>query len=133
AHGAVVIVETLAAAVAVANDYAPEHLIIATRQTRELCNRIGNAGSVFLGHYTPEALGDYISGTNHVLPTGGWARSRSGLSTTDFMRRMTVQQATPDGLRSLGPAGARLAAHEGLEAHRRAITLRLDSLTETKR
>ena len=92
-----------------------------------------DAGSVFLGHYTPEALGDYISGTNHVLPTGGWARSYAGLSLTDFMRRMTVQEATPEGLRNLGPDGARLAAHEGLDAHRLAIQLRLDRLEEESR
>ena len=128
ASGAILIVEKLAQAVTVANEYAPEHLIIATDDASALCRDITSAGSVFLGHYTPEALGDYISGTNHVLPTGGWARSVAGLSITDFMRRMTVQQATPEGLRRLGPPGARLAAHEGLDAHRLAITLRLDRL-----
>jgi len=117
----------------VANDYAAEHLIIATANARELCEDVVSAGSVFLGHYTPEALGDYISGTNHVLPTGGWARSYAGLSLTDFMRRMTVQEATPEGLRALGPDGARLAAHEGLDAHRLAIQLRLDRLGESSR
>jgi len=127
-HGAIVVVDALAEAVAVANDYAPEHLIIATARAGELCQDIVSAGSVFLGHYTPEALGDYISGTNHVLPTGGWARSYGGLSLTDFMRRMTVQEATPEGLRALGPDGARLAAHEGLDAHRLAIQLRLERL-----
>ncbi|NBB93793.1 MAG: histidinol dehydrogenase [Gammaproteobacteria bacterium] len=129
-HGAIVTVEAIGEAVAVANDYAPEHLIIATDDARELCDGITSAGSVFLGHYTPEALGDYVSGTNHVLPTGGWARSYAGLSLTDFMRRMTVQEATPEGLRQLGPDGARLAAHEGLDAHRLAIQLRLDRLDE---
>ncbi len=127
-HGAIITVGALDEAVAISNDYAPEHLIIATDHARELCDGIISAGSVFLGHYTPEALGDYISGTNHVLPTGGWARSYAGLSLTDFMRRMTVQEATPDGLRNLGPDGAKLAAHEGLDAHRLAIQLRLDRL-----
>ena len=127
-HGAIITVDTLSEAVAVSNDYAPEHLIIATDNARDLCDGITSAGSVFLGHYTPEALGDYISGTNHVLPTGGWARSYAGLSLTDFMRRMTVQEATPEGLKTLGPDGARLAAHEGLDAHRLAIQLRLDRL-----
>jgi histidinol dehydrogenase len=127
-HGAIITVDDLGEAVRVANDYAPEHLIIATANARELCEGVTSAGSVFLGHYTPEALGDYISGTNHVLPTGGWARAYAGLSLTDFMRRMTVQEATPDGLRRLGPDGARLAAHEGLDAHRRAIQIRLDRL-----
>lgn len=132
-HGAIITVDHLADAVHVANDYAPEHLIIACANARELCDGITSAGSVFLGHYTPEALGDYISGTNHVLPTGGWARSYGGLSLTDFMRRMTVQEATPEGLRTLGPDGARLAAHEGLDAHRLAIQLRLDRLQESSR
>ena len=127
-HGAIILVQNLGEAVDVANDYAPEHLIIATRDASGLCRDITSAGSVFLGHYTPEALGDYISGTNHVLPTGGWARSTAGLSITDFMRRMTVQEASPEGLKQLGPPGARLAAHEGLDAHRLAITLRLDRL-----
>jgi histidinol dehydrogenase len=131
--GAILVVKDLGQAVTVANEYAPEHLIIATADASVLCRDITSAGSVFLGHYTPEALGDYISGTNHVLPTGGWARSIGGLSITDFMRRMTVQQASPEGLRQLGPQGARLAAHEGLDAHRLAITLRLDRLAAEER
>ncbi len=127
-HGAIVITENLDEAVAVSNEYAPEHLIISTRDPHAQCDAITSAGSVFLGHYTPESLGDYISGTNHVLPTAGWARAIGGLSITDFMRRMTVQEASPEGLQRLGPPGARLAAHEGLEAHRLAITMRLDAL-----
>jgi histidinol dehydrogenase len=133
AHGAIVTVAELSEAVVVANDYAPEHLIIAADNARALCADIDSAGSVFIGHLTPEALGDYISGTNHVLPTGGWARSHAGLSLTDFMRRMTVQEASAEGLRELGPPGARLAAHEGLDAHRLAIQLRLDRLEERSR
>ena len=129
-HGAILKVDSLEAAVEVANRYAAEHLIIACDQAQALCDDITTAGSVFLGHYTPESLGDYISGTNHVLPTGGWARSRAGLSITDFMRRMTVQTASPEGLKNLGPHGARLAAHEGLDAHRLAIDLRLDALQQ---
>lgn len=127
-HGAILVTDSLEAAVRISNDYAPEHLIISTANPHALCDAITSAGSVFLGHYTPESLGDYISGTNHVLPTAGWARSIGGLAITDFMRRMTVQEATPEGLQTLGPAGARLAAHEGLDAHRLAITLRLDQL-----
>jgi len=129
-HGAILWVDGLDRAVEIANAYAPEHLIIATEDAAGLCESIVSAGSVFLGHYTPEALGDYISGTNHVLPTAGWARSHGGLSISDFMRRMTVQEASPQGLRELGPPGARLAAHEGLDAHRLAIQLRLDALAE---
>lgn len=130
AHGAIVLVDDLRQAVSIANDYAPEHLILACRDAEGLCRDIMTAGSVFLGHYTPESLGDYISGTNHVLPTGGWARSRAGLSITDFMRRMTIQEATPEGLGVLGPPGARLARHEGLDAHRLAIDIRLARLAE---
>ncbi len=127
-HGAIIVTDSLDQAVDISNAYAPEHLIISTRDPHALCDMTTSAGSVFLGHYTPESLGDYISGTNHVLPTGGWARSIGGLSITDFMRRMTVQEATPAGLKKLGPPGARLAAHEGLDAHRLAITMRLESL-----
>jgi histidinol dehydrogenase len=127
-HSAALVVDSMAEAVAISNQYAPEHLIIATRDPDALCDDITSAGSVFLGHYTPESLGDYISGTNHVLPTAGWARSHAGLSLSDFMRRMTVQRATREGLQTLGPPGARLAAHEGLDAHRLAIQLRLDAL-----
>ena len=130
-HGAIVVTESLEQAVVISNEYAPEHLIISTRDPHRLCDAITSAGSVFLGHYTPESLGDYISGTNHVLPTGGWARAIGGLSMTDFMRRMTVQEATPEGLKELGPAGARLAAHEGLDAHRLAIMMRLEQLAES--
>ncbi|MGY6553900.1 MAG: histidinol dehydrogenase [Wenzhouxiangella sp.] len=128
-HGAIIVADDMDEAVRISNDYAPEHLIISTRDPHAQCNAITTAGSVFLGHYTPESLGDYISGTNHVLPTAGWARAIGGLSITDFMRRMTVQEATPEGLKNLGPHGARLAAHEGLDAHRLAITLRLDQLS----
>jgi histidinol dehydrogenase len=129
-HGAIIVADDLDQAVSISNAYAPEHLIISTRNPHALCETTTSAGSVFLGHYTPESLGDYISGTNHVLPTGGWARSIGGLSITDFMRRMTVQEASPEGLQNIGPPGARLAAHEGLDAHRLAITMRLDELEQ---
>lgn len=125
AAGAIIRVTDLEQGVSVANNYAPEHLILATDRARELLTGVRNAGSVFIGHYTPEALGDYVTGTNHVLPTGGWARVYGGLSVHDFMRRMTVQEATPAGLAALGPHGARIAAYEGLEGHRRAIEVRL--------
>ena len=127
-HSAALVVESMDQAITISNQYAPEHLIIATRNPEAMCESITSAGSVFLGHFTPESLGDYISGTNHVLPTAGWARSHAGLSLTDFLRRMTVQQASREGLQTLGPPGARLAAHEGLDAHRLAIQLRLDVL-----
>lgn len=128
AHARILVVPTASVAISVANRYAPEHLILASDQAADWVAAIQTAGSVFVGHHTPEALGDYISGTNHVLPTGGWAKVYAGLSVTDFMRRMTVQQATEQGILALGPKGARLAAHEGLDAHKLAIDLRLEAL-----
>jgi histidinol dehydrogenase len=124
-HASIVLVSSINEAVEVSERYAPEHLIIQTRDADAVAERIRTAGSVFVGHHTPESLGDYISGTNHTLPTGGWARTTSGLAVVDFMRRMTLQSASPAGLAELGPPGARIAAHEGLDAHRLAIELRL--------
>ena len=117
-----------AEAVELANHYAPEHLILQTRNPRALLPRIRTAGSVFLGAWTPESLGDYASGTNHVLPTYGWARACSGLGLADFQRSMTVQTATPRGLKKLGPVVERLALAENLAAHQRAVRVRLDTL-----
>jgi histidinol dehydrogenase len=123
-----IVVADIATALAVSNDYAPEHLIVQTREPRALLERILNAGSVFLGAWSPESMGDYCSGTNHVLPTYGYARAYSGLSITDFQKRMTVQELTADGLRNLGPVAETLANLEGLDAHARAVTLRLETL-----
>jgi histidinol dehydrogenase len=117
-------VANLAGAVDVANAYAPEHLVLAVADPRGLLPAIACAGSVFLGHYTPEALGDYCSGANHVLPTHGYARTASGLSVADFMREMTVQEATRAGLDALGPVAERLARLEGLDAHAASIAVR---------
>ncbi len=120
-----VVVDSVATAVDVANLYAPEHLIIQTRNVGDIVNQITTAGSVFLGPWTPETLGDYCSGTNHVLPTYGFARSFSGLSVDSFMRNMTVQSATQAGLLALGPTAVTLARAEGLEAHARAVLRRI--------
>jgi histidinol dehydrogenase len=122
------IVADLAAALAVANAYAPEHLILQVREPRHWLAQVRNAGSVFLGEWSPEPLGDYCSGTNHVLPTYGYARAYSGLSTLDFMKRITVQELSADGLRALGPIAATLARLEGLDAHANAVTRRLVTL-----
>ena len=116
-------------AVLIANLYAPEHLILQVAAPRTLLAQVRTAGSVFLGPWTPESLGDYASGTNHVLPTGGWARTCSGLGLADFQRTMTVQTASPRGLRKLGPVVARLALAENLAAHQRAVRVRLDRLS----
>jgi histidinol dehydrogenase len=118
------VVDDLQQAVDVANQYAAEHLIIQTRDPEALLEQVTAAGSVFLGPWTPEVLGDYCSGTNHVLPTCGLARSVNGLSTSDFMKRITVQRATPSGLQALAATATTLAECEQLTAHAKAVTLR---------
>ncbi len=118
-----------AEAVAIANAYAPEHLILQVANPRALLPKITTSGSVFVGDLTPESLGDYASGTNHVLPTYGWARACSGLGLSDFQRTMTVQSADAAGLKLLGPVVERLALAEGLAAHQRAVRVRLDLLS----
>ena len=122
------VVDDLDAALALSEAYAPEHLIIQTRAPRALLDRVSNAGSVFLGEWSPETLGDYCSGTNHVLPTYGYARAYSGLSVLDFTRRMTVQELDAPGLRRLGPVAQVLARLEGLDAHAAAVGVRLAAL-----
>ena len=107
------------------NAYAAEHLILAVDHAADLADRITNAGSVFLGHYTPEAAGDYASGTNHTLPTNGFARAYSGVSVDSFVKKITFQQITPEGIRNIGPAVETMAAAEELQAHRNAVTVRL--------
>lgn len=118
-------VSSLDAAMTIANDYAPEHLILNTTNARELATRVENAGSVFIGRWTPESLGDYCSGPNHVLPTYGFARSHGALGVGDFMRRMTLQEASADALVQVGPTAEILAEVEGLDAHRMAVRSRL--------
>jgi histidinol dehydrogenase len=120
-------VEDLETAVEISNQYAPEHLILNTANATDLARRVRNAGSVFVGAWTPESLGDYCSGTNHVLPTYGWARSHGALGMGDFMRRMTFQQANRRALEIVGPTAETLASVEGLHAHRMAIRARLES------
>ena len=124
-HSRAILVPDLGVAADVANAYAPEHLILAVANPRGLLPAIRAAGSVFLGPWTPEALGDYCSGANHVLPTHGYARTASGLSVDDFMRQMTVQEATRSGLESLGPVAERLARLEGLDAHADSVAVRI--------
>ena len=109
----------------VANRYAPEHLIIETANYMELSAQVVNAGSVFLGSLTPESAGDYASGTSHTLPTAGWARAYSGVNMDSYIRKVTFQHITPEGVRRIGPAVEKMAAGEGLDAHRNAMTLRL--------
>lgn len=123
-----IVVADLRVAAEVARQYAPEHLLLQTRAPRALLEAIDSAGSVFLGPWSPETIGDYCSGTNHVLPTYGHARACSGLSVTDFMRSMTVQELSAEGLRTLGPVAVTLARLEGLDAHAAAVEARLAAL-----
>ena len=123
-----IVVPDLKTAIQVANDYAPEHLLLQIRQARASLSQIRNAGSIFLGDWSPESMGDYCSGTNHVLPTYGYARAYSGLSLVDFSKRITVQELTPAGLKGLGPIAATLAQLEGLDAHAAAVERRLAAL-----
>ncbi|HXE65652.1 MAG TPA: histidinol dehydrogenase [Rhodanobacteraceae bacterium] len=131
AHSRLIRVASIADAFEVSNRHAPEHLIVQVREPRAWLEDIESAGSVFLGHWTPESLGDYCSGSNHVLPTHGWARSCSGVSVASFQKQVTVQTCAPDALRAVGPCAATLAAAEGLDGHRRAITTRLSVLEES--
>lgn len=110
------------------NLYAPEHLIIQTSDYAEIAEKIENAGSVFMGPYTPESAGDYASGTNHTLPTNGYARAYSGVNLDSFIKKITFQEITADGIRGLGPIIQVMAANEKLEAHRNAVTIRLKTL-----
>lgn len=122
-----ILVGSLNEAVEISNRYAPEHLLLACDNPERMADRVTAAGSVFIGPWTPESLGDYCSGTNHVLPTYGYARAYSGLSVNDFLRRMTLQRASHTGLRSAGPCAVTLARAEGLDAHAMAVEYRLDN------
>jgi histidinol dehydrogenase len=127
-HMRLLIADTLDTAFAIANEYAPEHLLLEIREPRHWLRRVSAAGAVFLGHWSPESVGDYCSGPNHTLPTYGYAKAYSGLSLEDFQKRITVQELTPAGLTSLGPTAQVLANLEGLDAHAAAVTIRLAAL-----
>lgn len=128
-----VVMEDQKSAIELINDYAPEHLIIAVENEDEAVQAIVNAGSVFIGNYTPESAGDYASGTNHTLPTYGYARNYSGVSLDSFVKKITYQKITPEGLKKLGPVVEVMAANEQLDAHKHAVTIRLNYLKEKKK
>ena len=128
ANSRLVLVGSSAEALALSNHYAPEHLIIETADAEALAAKVVNAGSVFIGHLTPESAGDYASGTNHTLPTNGYATAFSGVNLDAFCRKITYQKITPEGLQSIGRAVELMAAAEQLDAHKNAMTLRLQSL-----
>ena len=133
AESRVLVVPNLETALEVSNRYAPEHLILQVESPRQWLPRVRNAGSVFLGAWTPETMGDYCSGTNHVLPTYGHARAYSGLGVLDFVKRMTVQEVSRDGLADLGLTARTLARLESLDAHANAVTVRLDAIARESR
>jgi len=123
----IIITDTLGEAMSFSNAYAPEHLILATMSWEQLTAGILNAGSVFLGNLTPESAGDYASGTNHTLPTSAFARAYSGVSVDSFVKKITFQHITPEGLKNIGPSVEVLAALEGLDAHKNAVSARLEN------
>jgi histidinol dehydrogenase len=125
-----IIAESLTQCVSISNFYGPEHLIVQTKNPRELLPLLDNAGSIFLGNYSPESAGDYASGTNHVLPTYGYTKTYSSLGLADFSKRMTVQELTADGLKGLAPTVVTMADAEGLDAHKRAVTIRIEKLAK---
>jgi histidinol dehydrogenase len=124
--GAVIVVRELAQALPLIDAIAPEHLEIATADADELAERVRNAGAIFIGAYTPEAIGDYVAGSNHVLPTARSARFSSGLGVLDFMKRTSILKCGPAQLRALGEAAITLGTAEGLEAHARSVAIRLN-------
>ncbi|UQV22631.1 histidinol dehydrogenase [Vibrio sp. J383] len=132
ASSLIIIAESITQAIAISNFYGPEHLIVQTKNPRELLPLLDNAGSIFLGDWSPESAGDYASGTNHVLPTYGYTKTYSSLGLADFSKRMTVQELTADGLKGLAPTVVTMAEAEGLDAHKRAVTIRIEKLNKAK-
>ena len=128
ANSKLIVVRDMDEAIELTNSYAPEHLIIETAEYMSVAERIVNAGSVFLGSLTPESAGDYASGTNHTLPTNGYAKAYSGVSLDSFIRKITFQEIKPEGIRTIGPAIEEMAANEFLNAHKNAVTVRLAEL-----
>jgi histidinol dehydrogenase len=123
-----ILVETADEAIELLNEYAAEHLILSVKEAEAVSERIVNAGSIFLGNYTPESCGDYASGTNHTLPTNGHARAYSGVSLDSFVKKITVQHINEEGIKNIGQTVENMAEAEGLHAHKRAVSLRLSSL-----
>ena len=128
ANSKLILVKDMDEAIGLTNEYAPEHLIIETKDYMELAEKVVNAGSVFLGAYTPESAGDYASGTNHTLPTNGYAKAYSGVSLDSFIRKITFQEINREGIQNIGPAIEVMAANEHLDAHKNAVSVRLNSL-----
>ena len=128
ADSKLILVNDMDEAVELTNEYAPEHLIVETSDYMEVAERVVNAGSVFLGSFSPESAGDYASGTNHTLPTNGYAKAYSGVSLDSFIRKITFQEILPEGIKAIGPAIEEMAANEQLDAHKNAVTVRLKAI-----
>lgn len=128
ANSKLILVKDMEEALELTNAYAPEHLIIETKDYMEVAGQIVNAGSVFLGAFSPESAGDYASGTNHTLPTNGYAKAYSGVSLDSFIRKITFQEILPSGMSAIGPAIEVMAANEHLDAHKNAVTIRLEEI-----
>ena len=128
ANSKLILVKDMEEAIELTNEYAPEHLIIEAKDYMELAEKVVNAGSVFLGSFTPESAGDYASGTNHTLPTNGYAKAYSGVSLDSFIRKITFQEISREGIQNIGPAIEVMASHEQLDAHKNAVSVRLTSL-----
>ena len=128
ANSKLILVKDMDEAIDITNEYAPEHLIIETKDYMDLAEKVVNAGSVFLGSLTPESAGDYASGTNHTLPTNGYAKAYSGVSLDSFIRKITFQEINREGIQNIGPAIEVMATNEHLDAHKNAVTIRLNSL-----
>ena len=120
-----IIVKDIAEATALINEYAPEHLIISCKNDEQIAETITNAGSVFLGNYSPESVGDYASGTNHTLPTNGYAKAYSGVSVDSFVKKITYQKLSREGLHAIANTVIQMAEAEGLEAHANAVKIRI--------
>lgn len=125
ANSKLILVKDMDEALELTNEYAPEHLIVETKNYREIAERVINAGSVFLGSFSPESAGDYASGTNHTLPTNGYAKAYSGVSLDSFIRKIMFQEIRPEGMKAIGPAIEIMAANEQLDAHKNAVSVRL--------
>ena len=127
-HSRTFIADSIEQAVEISNEYAPEHLVVQVENARDLLDSLDNAGSIFLGAYSPESMGDYASGTNHVLPTYGYTRTYSSLGLADFSKRMTVQELTPQGFKNLAKTVELMASAEQLDAHKQAVSIRLNKI-----
>jgi histidinol dehydrogenase len=126
AHSKAIVIENTEEAIAMMNEYAPEHLILSINNAAQIAEKIINAGSIFIGNFSPESVGDYASGTNHTLPTNGFAKAYSGVSMDSFVKKITFQQLTERGLENIAPTVIEMATAEGLQAHSKAVELRVE-------